>query len=55
VSFLLIGDMEKAEEFKLVDKSPFTFFGPLCNSGESAGILTKKGNNYIRLTMVGTV
>lgn len=48
-------DMEKAEEFELVDKAPQTVLRPFSDGGDSAFRLAKEGDNHIRLTMIDTV
>ncbi len=53
VGFLLIGNVKKTEEFKLVDKTFFAFFGSLCNGTEPTDILAEQGDDHVRFAVIG--
>ncbi len=55
VGFLLIGYVEKAEEFEFVDKTFFTSFCPFGDGAESPDILTEQGYDEIGLALLEAI
>ncbi len=51
VGSLLVGYMQKTEQFQFVDKTFLALFGSLGNGTQSTYILAKERDDYIRFTV----